>query len=104
LELLPFFIDSEKRLKIFVPQALEEAIVDQLPRAQTLKRCAVHFMEFPIKVEAIKAFLRGMAFLFWKTVPGGSGVHYKGNAAAGDLGVLSFNKSKIIATSGGVGL
>jgi dTDP-4-amino-4,6-dideoxygalactose transaminase len=100
----PVFIDSEHETWNLCPIALEEAIVDQIAKGSTPKAIiAVHLYGIPYQVDAVRAVADKYAVPILEDSAEALGSSYKGKPCGtfGDLGVFSFNGSKIITTSGG---
>ncbi len=100
----PVFVDSEPETWNLCPIALEEAIIDRIAKGKKPKAIiAVHLYGVPYKVEAIKAVADKYGIPILEDSAEALGSRYKGQLCGtfGDMGVFSFNGSKIITTSGG---
>jgi dTDP-4-amino-4,6-dideoxygalactose transaminase len=100
----PVFIDSESETWNLSPIALEEAIIDRLAKGKKPKVIiAVDLYGMPYQVEAIRAVAATYSIPVLEDSAQALGSMYKGRKCGtfGDVGVLSFNGSKIITTSGG---
>src|SRR3970282_646090 len=101
---IPIFIDSEPDTWNLCPTALEEAIVDRINKGVTPKAIiAVALYGVPYKIEEIRTIADKYAIPILEDSAEALGSSYKGKRCGtfGDVGVLSFNGSKIITTSGG---
>ncbi|MFV5688886.1 DegT/DnrJ/EryC1/StrS family aminotransferase [Flavobacterium sp. ZT3R25] len=100
----PVFIDSEPETWNLCPIALEEAIVDMMGKGKKPKAIiAVHLYGVPYKVDAIRALADKYSIPILEDSAEALGSSYKGQPCGtfGDIGIFSFNGSKIITTSGG---
>jgi dTDP-4-amino-4,6-dideoxygalactose transaminase len=100
----PVFIDSESETWNLCPIALEEAIVDRMAKGQKPKVIiAVHLYGIPYQVDAIRIVADKYSIPILEDSAEALGSSYKGQKCGtfGDIGVFSFNGSKIITTSGG---
>ncbi len=100
----PVFVDSELQTWNLCPQALEEAIRDRIAKGKTPKAIiAVHLYGVPYQVEAVRAVANRYGIPILEDSAEALGSRYKGQPCGtfGDVGVFSFNGSKIITTSGG---
>ena len=100
----PVFVDSEPETWNLCPIALEEAIVDTIAKGKKPKAIlAVHLYGIPYKVDAIRIIADKYSIPILEDSAEALGSSYKGQQCGtfGDIGVFSFNGSKIITTSGG---
>lgn len=100
----PVFIDSELDTWNLCPIALEEAIVDTIAKGATPKAIlAVHLYGVPYKIDEIRAVADKYSIPILEDSAEALGSSYKGQPCGtfGDIGIFSFNGSKIITTSGG---
>ncbi|MFV8341069.1 DegT/DnrJ/EryC1/StrS family aminotransferase [Flavobacterium sp. XS2P39] len=100
----PVFIDSEYETWNLCPIVLEEAIVDLIAKEKKPKAIlAVHLYGIPYKIDEIRAVADKYSIPILEDSAEALGSSYKGQQCGtfGDIGVLSFNGSKIITTSGG---
>jgi dTDP-4-amino-4,6-dideoxygalactose transaminase len=100
----PIFIDSESETWNLCPIALEEAIVDCIAKGQKPKAIiAVHLYGIPYQVDAIRIVADKYSIPILEDSAEALGSSYKGQKCGtfGDIGIFSFNGSKIITTSGG---
>jgi dTDP-4-amino-4,6-dideoxygalactose transaminase len=100
----PVFVDSEPETWNISPQALEEAIVDQIKKGKKPKAIiAVHLYGMPFKVNEIRAIADQYEIPILEDSAEALGSTYNGQKCGtfGDIGILSFNGNKIITTSGG---
>jgi dTDP-4-amino-4,6-dideoxygalactose transaminase len=100
----PIFIDSELETWNLCPIALEEAILDSITRGKKPKAIlAVHLYGIPYKIDAIRVVADRYSIPILEDSAEALGSSYKGQKCGtfGDIGVFSFNGSKIITTSGG---
>lgn len=100
----PVFVDSESETWNLCPVALEAAIVDQIAKGKRPKAIiAVHLYGVPYQTEAIRAVADTYEIPILEDSAEALGSGYKGQLCGtfGDMGVFSFNGSKIITTSGG---
>ena len=101
---VPVFIDSENETYNLCPVALEEAILGCLKINKKPKAIiAVHLYGVPYKVDEIRMIADKYGIPILEDSAEALGSKYKGQMCGtfGDVGVLSFNGSKIITTSGG---
>jgi dTDP-4-amino-4,6-dideoxygalactose transaminase len=100
----PVFIDSESETWNLCPIALEEAIVDSIAKGQKPKAIiAVHLYGIPYQVDAVRIVADKYSIPILEDSAEALGSSYKGQKCGtfGDIGVFSFNGSKIITTSSG---
>lgn len=100
----PIFIDSESETWNLCPIALEEAIVDCMAKGQKPKAIiAVHLYGIPYQVDAIRIVADKYSIPILEDSAEALGSSYKGQKCGtfGDIGIFSFNGSKIITTSSG---
>jgi dTDP-4-amino-4,6-dideoxygalactose transaminase len=100
----PVFVDSELETWNLCPIALEAAIVDQIAKGATPKAIiAVHLYGIPYQVAAVRRVADKYSIPILEDSAEALGSSYKGRQCGtfGDIGVFSFNGSKIITTSGG---
>lgn len=100
----PVFIDSEPETWNLCPIALEEAIVDSMAKGTIPKAIiAVHLYGIPYKIDKVRAVADKYSIPILEDSAEALGSSYKGRKCGtfGDIGVFSFNGSKIITTSGG---
>ncbi|TRX13418.1 DegT/DnrJ/EryC1/StrS family aminotransferase [Flavobacterium gawalongense] len=100
----PVFIDSEPETWNLCPIALEEAIVDTIAKGATPKVIlTVHLYGVPYKIDEIRAVADKYSIPILEDSAEALGSSYKGQQCGtfGDVGIFSFNGSKIITTSGG---
>ena len=100
----PIFIDSESETWNLCPIALEEAIVDSIAKGKKPKVIiAVHLYGNPYKIDEIRAVADKYSIPILEDSAEALGSSYKGQKCGtfGDIGIFSFNGSKIITTSGG---
>ncbi|SEG17218.1 DegT/DnrJ/EryC1/StrS family aminotransferase [Flavobacterium urumqiense] len=100
----PIFIDSETETYNLCPIALEEAIVDKIAKDKKPKAIiAVHLYGIPYKIDQIRAVADKYSIPILEDSAEALGSSYKGQKCGtfGDMGVFSFNGSKIITTSSG---
>jgi dTDP-4-amino-4,6-dideoxygalactose transaminase len=100
----PIFIDSESETWNLCPVALERAIVDRIARGKKPKAIiAVDLYGVAYKIEAIRAIADNYSIPILEDSAEALGSCYKGKKCGtfGDVGILSFNGSKVITTSGG---
>lgn len=101
---IPVFVDSERETWNICPIALEAAIVDRIAKGKKPKAIiAVHLYGVPYNVEAVRAVADRYSIPILEDSAEALGSSYKGQPCGtfGDIGVFSFNGSKIITTSGG---
>ncbi|MGM8362781.1 DegT/DnrJ/EryC1/StrS family aminotransferase [Flavobacterium sp. ARAG 55.4] len=100
----PVFIDSEKETWNICPVALEEAIIDRLAKGKKPKAIiVVHLYGVPCQIELIGQLADSYGIPILEDSAEALGSRYKGKLCGtfGDVGIFSFNGSKIITTSGG---
>ncbi len=100
----PIFIDSEPETWNLCPMALEEAIIDRMAKGVTPKAIiAVHLYGIPYKIDEVRTVADKYSIPIIEDSAEGLGSSYMGRKCGtfGDIGVFSFNGSKIITTSGG---
>jgi dTDP-4-amino-4,6-dideoxygalactose transaminase len=100
----PVFIDSEPETWNLCPIALEEAIVDTITKGKKPKVIlAVHLYGVPYKIDEIRVVADKYFIPILEDSAEALGSNYKGQQCGtfGDIGIFSFNGSKIITTSGG---
>ena len=101
---IPIFIDSEAETWNLCPVALEEAIIDQMKKGKKPKAIiAVHLYGIPYLIDAIRVLADTYGIPILEDSAEALGSSYKGQKCGtfGDVGIFSFNGSKIITTSGG---
>lgn len=100
----PIFVDSEEDTWNICPIALQEAIRDRIAKGKKPKAIiAVHLYGVPYKVDEIRTIADQYQIPIVEDAAEALGSSYKGQRCGtfGDVGVLSFNGSKIITTSAG---
>jgi dTDP-4-amino-4,6-dideoxygalactose transaminase len=100
----PVFIDSEPETWNLCPIVLEEAIIDCLAKVATPKAIiAVHLYGIPYKINEVRTVADKYSIPILEDSAEALGSSYMGRKCGtfGDIGVFSFNGSKIITTSGG---
>ena len=100
----PVFIDSESETWNLCPIVLEEAIVDLITKEKKPKAIlAVHLYGIPYRIDEIRTVADKYSIPILEDSAEALGSAYKGQKCGtfGDIGVFSFNGSKIITTSGG---
>ena len=100
----PIFIDSESETWNLCPIALEEAIVNTIAKGKKPKAIiAVHLYGVPYKIDEIRVVADKYFIPILEDSAEALGSSYKGQKCGtfGDIGVFSFNGSKIITTSSG---
>ena len=100
----PIFVDSETITWGLCPQALEQAIQDNIQKGKKPKAIiAVHLFGVPYQVAAIRKVARAYDIPILEDAASALGSSFKGQKCGsfGDIGILSFNGNKIITTSGG---
>jgi dTDP-4-amino-4,6-dideoxygalactose transaminase len=100
----PVFIDSEPETWNLCPIALEEAIEDNIAEGKKPKAIiAVHLYGNPYKTDEIRAVADKYSIPIIEDSAEALGSSHMGKMCGtfGDIGVFSFNGSKIITTSGG---
>jgi dTDP-4-amino-4,6-dideoxygalactose transaminase len=104
LRAIPIFIDSESETWNLCPVALERAIVDRIARGKKPKAIiAVDLYGVAYKIEEIRAIADNYSIPILEDSAEALGSSYKGQKCGtfGEIGILSFNGSKVITTSGG---
>lgn len=100
----PIFIDSEPETWNLCPMALEEAIIDRMAKGVTPKAIiAVHLYGVPYKIDEVRTVADKYSIPILEDSAEALGSSYMSRKCGtfGDIGVFSFNGSKIITTSGG---
>jgi dTDP-4-amino-4,6-dideoxygalactose transaminase len=100
----PVFVDSESDTWNLCPIALGEAIVDIIAKGRKPKAIiAVHLYGNPYKIDEIREVADKYSIPILEDSAEALGSSYKGQKCGtfGDIGVFSFNGSKITTTSGG---
>ena len=100
----PVFVDSEEDTWNMCPDALEEAVRDQLSKGKRIKAILpVHLYGMPANMERIMDVSHRYCIPVLEDTAEAMGAHILGKQCGtfGHLGVLSFNGNKIITTSGG---
>ena len=100
----PVFIDSEPETWNLCPIALEEAIIACIAAGKRPKAIiAVHLYGIPYKIDEIRTLAIKYKIPILEDSAEALGSSYKGQMCGtfGDIGIFSFNGSKIITTSGG---
>lgn len=100
----PIFIDSEPETWNLCPIALEEAIIASIGNGKKPKAIlAVHLYGVPYKIDEVRIVADKYSIPILEDSAEALGSSYKGQKCGtfGDIGVFSFNGSKIITTSGG---
>ena len=100
----PIFIDSESETWNLCSIALEEAIVNTIAKGKKPKAIiAVHLYGVPYKIDEIRVVADKYFIPILEDSAEALGSSYKGQKCGtfGDIGVFSFNGSKIITTSSG---
>ncbi len=100
----PVFVDSEKDTWNMCPDALEEAVRDQLAKGRNVKAIVpVHLYGMPANMDRIMDIARRYCIPVLEDAAEALGSHINGKKCGtfGTCGVLSFNGNKIITTSGG---
>lgn len=100
----PVFVDSETTTWNICPLALEKAIQDRIVKGRKPKAIiAVHMYGVPYQIDAVRLVADKYEIPILEDSAEALGSKYKGNACGtfGDVGIFSFNGSKIITTSGG---
>ncbi|MFE3869307.1 DegT/DnrJ/EryC1/StrS family aminotransferase [Flavobacterium sp. LS2P90] len=101
---IPIFIDSESDTWNLCPIALEEAIVDSITKGKKPKAIiAVHLYGIPYKIDEVRMVADKYSIPILEDSAEALGSSYNGKKCGtfGDIGVFSFNGSKIITTSSG---
>ena len=100
----PVFIDSESETWNLCPVVLEEAIIAIIAKGRKPKAIvAVDLYGIPYQVDEIRTVANKYCIPILEDSAEALGSRYKGQQCGtfGDIGVFSFNGSKIITTSGG---
>lgn len=100
----PVFIDSEPETWNLCPIALEEAIIDRIATGKKPKAIiAVHLYGIPYQIDEVRTLANKYEIPILEDSAEALGSSYKGQMCGtfGDIGIFSFNGSKIITTSGG---
>lgn len=100
----PIFVDSETTTWGLCPQALEQAIQDNIKKGKKPKAIiAVHLFGIPYQVAEIRKVANTYDIPVLEDAASALGSTYKGQKCGtfGNIGILSFNGNKIITTSGG---
>ncbi len=100
----PVFVDSETNTWGLCPQALEQAIQDNIQKGKKPKAIiAVHLFGVPYQVAAIRKVASTYQIPVLEDAASALGSSYKDQKCGtfGDISILSFNGNKIITTSGG---
>lgn len=100
----PVFVDSEAETWNLCPIALEEAISSSIQSGKKPKAIiAVQLYGNPYKVDEVRAIADKYEIPILEDAAAALGSSYKGQLCGllGDIGVFSFNGSKIITTSAG---
>ena len=100
----PVFVDSETNTWGLCPQALEQAIQDNIQKGKKPKAIiAVHLFGVPFQVAEIQKIANTYEIPILEDAASALGSRYKGQKCGtfGNIGILSFNGNKIITTSGG---
>jgi dTDP-4-amino-4,6-dideoxygalactose transaminase len=100
----PIFIDSEPETWNLCPIALEEAIVASIGKGKKPKAIvAVHLYGVPYKIDEVRNIAKKYSIPILEDSAEALGSSYKGQKCGtfGDVGIFSFNGSKIVTTSGG---
>lgn len=100
----PIFIDSEPETWNLCPIALEEAIIASIANGKKPKAIlAVHLYGVPYKIDEVRVIANKYSIPILEDSAEALGSSYKGQKCGtfGDIGVFSFNGSKIVTTSGG---
>ncbi|MFV5698702.1 DegT/DnrJ/EryC1/StrS family aminotransferase [Flavobacterium sp. ZT3R17] len=100
----PIFIDSEPETWNLCPIALEEAIITSIGNGKKPKAIlTVHLYGVPYKIDEVRIIADKYSIPILEDSAEALGSSYKGQKCGtfGDVGVFSFNGSKIITTSGG---
>jgi dTDP-4-amino-4,6-dideoxygalactose transaminase len=101
---IPVFIDSEEDTWNMDPVLLEAAIKDRIAKGKTPKAIIpVHLYGMPAKMDEINHIADKYGITVIEDAAEALGSTYKGRSCGtlGQLGILSFNGTKIITTSGG---
>src|SRR6056297_296025 len=100
----PVFVDSETDTWNISPELLRFAIEDRIAQGKKPKAIvAVHLYGVPYKVDEVQAIAEEFDIPVIEDSAETLGSTYRGiNCGSfGDMGILSFNRNKIITTSGG---
>ncbi|MFV5685804.1 DegT/DnrJ/EryC1/StrS family aminotransferase [Flavobacterium sp. GB2R13] len=100
----PIFIDSEPETWNLCPIALEEAIIASIGNGKKPKAIlTVHLYGVPYKIDEVRIVANKYSIPILEDSAEALGSSYKGQKCGtfGDIGIFSFNGSKIITTSGG---
>ena len=101
----PVFVDSEKDTLNMDPVLLEEAIKDRLEKTGRLPKAIipVHLYGMPVKMDEVMEVANRYGIPVLEDAAEALGSEYKGQKCGtfGEYGVLSFNGTKMITTSGG---
>ncbi|WP_346883537.1 aminotransferase class I/II-fold pyridoxal phosphate-dependent enzyme [uncultured Algibacter sp.] len=100
----PIFIDSEQQTWNMCPNALKEAIKDQISKGKKPKAIiVVHLYGMPAKMDEITKIAKKHEIILIEDAAEALGSKYKDQRCGtfGDFAILSFNGNKIITTSGG---
>jgi dTDP-4-amino-4,6-dideoxygalactose transaminase len=101
---IPIFVDSELDTWNICPKALELAIQDRIAKGKKPKAIiAVHLYGVPYQVAAVRALADQYGIPIVEDAAEALGSRYKGKFCGtfGDIGIFSFNGSKVITTSSG---
>ena len=101
---IPVFIDSEPETWNMCPKALEEAIISRNEAGNKPKAIiVVHLYGMPAKMEELTAIAKKYDIPLIEDAAEALGSTYKGQKCGtfGEMSILSFNRNKIITTSGG---
>ncbi len=101
---IPIFVDSELDTWNICPVALEHAIQDRIAKGKKPKAIiAVHLYGVPYQVTAVRALADQYGIPIIEDAAEALGSSYKGKLCGtfGDIGIFSFNGSKVITTSSG---
>lgn len=101
---IPIFVDSELDTWNICPIALEHAIQDRIAKGKKPKAIiAVHLYGVPYQVTAVRALADQYGIPIIEDAAEALGSSYKGKLCGtfGDIGIFSFNGSKVITTSSG---
>ena len=104
LDAIPVFVDSENDTWNMCPISLEKAIKDKIVKGKKPKAIIfVHLYGMPAKIDEISAIAKKYDIKLIEDAAEALGSSYKGQKCGtfGDFGILSFNRNKIITTSGG---
>ncbi len=100
----PVFVDSEHETWNMCPEALEEAVRDQLAKGKRVKAILpVHLYGMPAQMDRIMDISERYCIPVLEDAAEALGSHIDGKQCGtfGTFGVFSFNGNKIITTSGG---